>query len=421
MIFSIYKIITNFLYLPFLIYLILRLFKKKEDLKSLLEKNGFYSNKKPGGKLIWINATSIGESLSTLPLIKKILLEFPNSKVLLTTSTQSANKVMTNRRITNLVLQYAPLDFDFIIKKFLKHWKPDICILIESEIWPNLICKVRQRKIPLILLNGRMSDKSFKRWNFFRIVSKKLFKAFDLCLVQSDSAIKKYKQLGCNNAQFCGNLKFFAKQLPVERKNLKEFNKQTNKRTILLLASSHFNEEEIFVDTYKKLKKKITNLLLVIVPRHIDRSKQIIKMFRRKKIEYKLRSNQEIITTKTDCYLADTFDELGLFYKTSNCVIIGGSFINHGGQNLIEAANFNCPIVTGPFMNNFIEIEKIFLKKKSIIKLKNSNEAYLKILKIFQNKKYTKELKNRLHHLCLSEKRKKNVVWATLKSYLRKI
>lgn len=421
MILNTYRIITNFLYFPFFIYFLLRMLRKKESLESLKEKNGFYSIKKPPGKLIWINAISIGESLSTLSLIKKISTDFPNSTILLTTSTQSSNKVIRNRKIKNVILQFAPIDIQFVMKKFLNYWKPDICILIESEIWPNLIFHVKKQKIPLILLNARMSEKSFKRWSHIKKISNKLFQEFDLCLVQNEKSKNMFKELGTKNVEYLGNLKFFSEQLPVNLQKLKEFSNQVKGRDILVLASSHFNEEEIFTNVYLELKKKHSNLLFIIVPRHVYRSDQITKMLKKKKMNYKLRSNQEKICPLTDCYLADTFDELGLFYKTSKCVIIGGSFINHGGQNLIEAANFNCPIITGPYMDNFIDIEKIFLNKQSIIKLNNSYDACNKISKVLTNQDYTKKLKKKLHDLCISEKGKKNIIWSKLKAYLKEI
>ena len=384
-----------------------------------MEKIGFFSKKRPKGKLIWFNASSIGESLSVLPVIKKINCNFPKYNILVTTSTVSSFKILQKRPSEKFVHQFSPLDIDFIAKKFYEYWAPDLIIFVESEFWPNLIFRAKKNKIPSIVINARISKKTYQKWNLIKKTTKKLLNCFNLFLVQDNETQKMLKKFNIKNIKNVGNLKFLSQKLPINKNELLNLKKMISKRRVILLASSHQGEEKLIVSKIKKLSKTFNDLLFIIVPRHVNRSSEIQNYLYSKKINFKVRSKKEIIEKETFCYLADTIGEISLFFYIAKIVIIGGSYVNHGGQNPIEPSHFNCALIFGPYMQNFKKISDNLLKNQAAIKT-DSTSSIEKIIKdLMTNPKKIEKLSRNLNNFCLKEKQEANAIWTELNIFFK--
>ena len=406
MIFEVYKKLSNFLIPIVFLFFVFRLLKKKETLVSLKQKFGIYLLRKPRKKIIWLNAVSIGESLSVMSVIKEIN-KSKKYKILLTTSTTTSARIIKKRYPYLLIHQFAPLDIPLIINKFLTHWDPEVAIFSESELWPNLLSLTKQKGIKLVLLNGRMSMKTFENWSNFPKTSKKMLKKFDLSLIQDNDSYERFKKLGLENIKHVGNLKFISEKPPVSNKDFIILKRELRKKLVICVCSSHFNEEEIILETYVELKKKISNLFLIIIPRHISRKDEIKKIFKLKKINYSVRSEKSK-NKYSECLLADTFGEVGLFLKISDIVLMGGSFIKKGGQNPIEASFFKCPTIIGPYHENFGEVVKILKKNDAILVANNVVQLSSMIFRLCKDDKFRFSLGENLFNTCNAE-RDKNI------------
>lgn len=416
-----YKILSNFFFLPILFYFVLRFFRSKETSQSIKEKFCYKKILRPRGKLIWVNAVSIGETLSALSILKKIKKEYPKHIILLTTSTLSSAEIIKQRFSDNVIHQFAPIDVDFLIKKFIQKWSPDLVIFLESEIWPNVLNSLNEKKIKIILLNARMSETSFKIWSKFPKISQSVFQNFDRCFAQDIKTSVRLKKLGVKNVKKITNLKFATEKLPVDNKELNFLNKFFVQKKIILLASSHKGEEELLIKIFKKLKEKYFNLLLIIAPRHITRRKEIIKILQREKIEYALKSTKKEISSNSECFIADTFGEMGILYKLSDIVIIGGSFINRGGQNPIEASDFKCSVIIGPHYDNFYEIVEILKREDAIIQVKNKKELMSELKSIISDNKKLLFSQNKLNETVKKQKKSTLKIWQDIKFLIEQI
>ena len=321
-----------------------------------------YRNK---GKLIWFHCSSVGELISIIPLLEKLELNKNINQILITTTTLSSSKIFTNFNFKKTVHQFFPIDNNFIVKKFLDHWKPSCLFLCESEIWPNMINAIHRRKIKLILLNARLTNKSFKRWRKLKHFSTNLFRKFDMCFPQNHETSKRLKILGVKNILNLGNLKFSTSK-KVERDFLKKkylvFFR--NKKILITAASTHYNEEDFIIKSHLYFKKKFKNIVSIIIPRHVERSREISKELEKLSFKFHLHSSTKKIDPKIDFYIVDTYGETNKFYKISNIVFMGGSLIPHGGQNPLEAAKLGCKIIHGPNVYNFKEIYEKLNKMK---------------------------------------------------------
>ena len=384
-----------------------------------MEKIGFFSKKRPKGKLIWFNASSIGESLSVLPIIKKINSNFPKYNVLVTTSTVSSFKILQKRPSEKFVHQFSPLDIDFIAKKFYEYWAPDLIIFVESEFWPNLIFRAKKNKIPSIVINARISKKTYQKWNLIKKTTQKLLNSFNLFLVQDNETQKMLNKFNIKNIKNVGNLKFLSQKLPINKNELLNLKKMISKRRVILLASSHQGEEKLIVSKIKKLSKTFNDLLFIIVPRHVNRSSEIQNYLYSEKINFKVRSKNEIIEKETFCYLADTIGEISLFFYIAKIVIMGGSYVNHGGQNPIEPSHFNCALIFGPYMQNFKRITDNLLKNQAAIKTDSSTSIEEIIKDLMTNPKKMEKLSINLNNFCLKEKQEANAIWTELNIFFK--
>jgi 3-deoxy-D-manno-octulosonic-acid transferase len=370
---------------------LVRIIIGKEDFSRIKERIGFASRKRPNGKLIWVHATSVGESKSSLDLIKQILNKYKDSNVLVTTVTRTSAEVMEQslaKFSDRAFHQYIPVDKYFAIKRFLKYWKPDILLLIESDIWPNLIFQTGEKNIPIYFINARISEKSFSKWQKNSGFRNKIFSYFTACFPQSKVDEKRFGELGLKNIEFLGNLKYDGDAPNVDRIKLSELEKQTGDRQIFLASSTHKGEEKIVVDVYKKIQKEFSfNLLLIIVPRHPSRLSEITKICEEAELNFSVRSKMEKIKKGTNVYIADTLGELGLFYTIAAAIFLGGSMVDVGGHNPLEPAKLKRGVVTGHYIKNCTEIYEDMLKANASIKVINEQELFEQIKGLLGNYK----------------------------------
>ncbi len=366
------------------IIIIYRIFKKKESPIRFFEKFSLNKKRRRQGKLIWFHCSSVGEFLSVVPLVQVLEKRKDIKQILVTTSTLSSSKIFDKFRFKKTFHQFYPLDNVHIINNFLNYWKPSSVIFVESEIWPIMISQIKKRKIKVILINARISQKSFKRWFSLKYYSKNILEKFDYIYPQNKETFSYFKKLGINRLKFLGNLKFIS----THNDKLKEVNKKYFKnRMVLCSASTHHNEEEIFANLHIKYKKKIPNLLTIIIPRHIERTNEITQMLYEKNLTFTKHSENKKKYKNRDIYVVDSYGESKSFYKISDVVFLGGSLVSKGGQNPLEALRFGCNILHGNYTFNFKDVYKMLEKEKLSLKVNNSKDLEKKALRLLKNKK----------------------------------
>ena len=394
----IYRIVINLILFTSPIIILFRLFKKKEDPVRFKEKFCFFSKKKIKGKLIWLHGASVGEILSVIPTIEQLEKNKKISQILITSNTLSSSKILSNLKLKKTIHQFFPVDTNYHTKKFLDYWKPSVAIFIDSEIWPNMITNIKKKNISLILLNARITKKSFKRWKIFISSAKKIFQKFDICLSASMESKKYLKLLGVKKIKYIGNLKFSQTENNEYKlnNNLKKF---FISKKIWCAASTHNTEEKICALTHKKLKEKYKDLLTIIIPRHIDRTKNIIDEIEKLNLKVHTHDSKNKIDKDTDIYLVNSYGKTKAFFKICKTVFLGGSIIKHGGQNPLEAARYGCQILHGPNIWNFYEIYNLLNKHEISNKVKNSNQIIYNINKILKNKTSSHNIKYKIQNL----------------------
>ena len=351
-----YKVIFLLL-TPFLVLLFAwRLLKGKEDKSRFCERLGFPKHARPEGKLIWMHGASVGECLSMLPLIHRLLELDPDMHIMVTSGTVTSAALMAQRLPERAFHQFIPIDSPWGTKSFVRHFHPDAVFWFESEFWPSLLAAIHQEQIPLVLLNGRISDRSFARWQKASGIIKGLLSLFTLTLGQSPENARRLQVLGSPNVDCIGNIKYAASIAPFDEVELAKLKQQIGQRSAWNGASTHHNEEEQMADVHLALKKKYSDLLTICVPRHPNRANEIEAMCQKKGLLVARRSRGDTITEKTDFYLADTIGEMGLLYQLTDIVFVGGSLIPFGGQNMLEPMRLKRATVIGPYAFNFREI-----------------------------------------------------------------
>jgi 3-deoxy-D-manno-octulosonic-acid transferase/glycosyltransferase involved in cell wall biosynthesis len=356
-------------------YLEDRVKKGKEDPDRLHERLGHPSRKRPTGKLIWCHGASVGEALSLLPLLEKLEAHPARPSILLTTGTRSSAQVMQKRLPPHIIHQYIPLDTMSATERFMAHWHPDVALITESELWPNLIGKIRRYEIPAALINARISARSAERWeNFADLWIAALLHVFKMVLAQSKEDAVRFEKLGAYGAKSVGNLKATAAALPVNEYDFRILQQSIGQRPVWLMASTHEGEEELALDAALELQKSFRDLLTLIVPRHPDRREIITQLAESKGLKLVRRSDKIMPDINTPVYLADTMGEMGLFYKLSDIACIGGSFAPKGGHNPVEAAVYSNAVLFGPDMRNFAEIAEEMVASGAARQLQNGDE-----------------------------------------------
>lgn len=331
-----------------------RLRRGKEHAERLPERLGMSKLARPPGPLVWMHGASVGELNAVLPLIQKIRERGFN--VLITTGTVTSAELAERHLPPEVIHQFVPLDTPRVVKRFFDHWQPDLGLFVESDLWPNMIVTAADRNIPLILVNGRLSERSFSRWRFAPKAISALLSRFDLCLAQSTANATRYSGLGAPRITTTGNLKLDVPAPKADPDKLAALKSATAGRTIIAATSTHAGEETAMVHAHRRLKPQFPGLLTVIVPRHPERGPGILDIIKSAGLTGAVRSRGELPRPSVDIYLADTLGELGLIYRLAPIVFIGGSLVGHGGQNPVEAARLGAAILHGPHVWNFAEI-----------------------------------------------------------------
>ncbi len=331
-----------------------RLKRGKENPARLAERYGEASRPRPEGPLIWLHGASVGEMLAVIPLIER--LRAKNFAVLMTSGTVTSAALAEQRLPAGAVHQFIPLDAPQFVARFLDHWRPDLALFVESDLWPNLIVTCADREIPMILVNGRVSERSFKRWRFLPRAIAALLTRFDLCLAQSSGDAQRYGQLGAPRISNIGNLKLDVPAPPADPPTLSKLAGIVLTRSVIAAASTHAGEEDKVIAAHRQLRPKYPTLLTIIAPRHPERGPGIAETAKEAGLSVALRSQGDLPKPEVDVFIADTLGELGLIYRLAPIVFMGGSLASRGGQNPIEAIRLGAAIVHGPHVWNFAEI-----------------------------------------------------------------
>jgi 3-deoxy-D-manno-octulosonic-acid transferase len=331
-----------------------RLKRGKEDPQRLAERRGESTVARPPGPLVWVHGASVGEVAAIIPLVERIASK--DFKVLVTSGTVGSAKLCEQRLPPGVIHQFVPLDTPRFIARFLDHWKPDLALFTESDLWPNIIIMSHARRIPLILVNGRVSERSFNRWRYAPATIGAMLRRFDLCLAQSPAYATRYRDLGAPRIATTGNLKLDVPEPPADRDSLQALQSAIGGRTTIAAASTHAGEEIALIDTHRKLRHSFPQLLTLIAPRHPDRGPGIVEIASAAGLSASRRSQGRLPDAKTDIYVVDTLGELGLVYRLAPIVFVGGSLATRGGQNPVEPIKLGAAVLHGPHVWNFAEI-----------------------------------------------------------------
>ncbi len=331
-----------------------RLKRGKEHPQRMAERRGETQVERPAGPLIWAHGASVGEMLAVIPLVEG--LRERNFNVLVTSGTVTSARLAEERLPAGAIHQFAPLDAPSFTQRFLDHWRPNLALLAESDLWPNMIMASTRKGIPLILVNGRLSERSFTRWRYAPATIGALLSSFDLCLAQSEADAERYGELGAPRLSVTGNLKLDVPAPPVDASKLAAMRLAVRERPMIAAASTHAGEEAVIIDAHRRLRQSFPGLLTIIAPRHPERGQGVLEIATAAGLNAVARSQGHLPDRGTDVYVADTMGELGLIYRLAPIVFMGGSLVRHGGQNPIEAAKLGAAILHGPHVWNFSEI-----------------------------------------------------------------
>ena len=374
--FFLYQIILSLIILISPILIIFRIYKNKEDKIRFKEKFSIPSKKRSKGKLIWFHGASVGEILSVIPLIKNYEKDKSIKQILVTSSTLSSSKVLQKFQFKKTIHQFYPIDHIFFTKKFLEYWKPNLAIFIESEIWPCMFKELKQKKIYLILLNARITKKTFSKWTKLKNFSQEVFNKITVAYPQNLETKYFLKELKAKKIKIIGNLKFAEN----DNEKINKFNNKFKKKKIWIASSTHSDEEIFCAKAHIELKKKVKSLLTIIIPRHIHRVKKIKSKLENLNLNVITHSSNKKSLKNIDIYIVDTFGDTKKFHKIGCSVFLGGSIINRGGQNPLEAARYGARILHGPNVDNFKEIYKTLLELKVSKKINTSKELASQII-----------------------------------------
>ena len=388
-----YRVLTTLFYPLFIILIIIRKILHKEDQFRYKEKiftTHFNVVEKKNKKLLWFHAASIGEFKSIIPIIDELNRSNDNLNFLITTVTLSSSNLAKTlfSNYNNVYHRFFPIDVDFVMDKFLTNWKPDVIFLVDSEIWPNLILRSKQKKIPLALINARITKKTFKKWIYFPTTAKKIFSSFDLCLTSNQETKNYLLKLEAKNVFYLGNLKLISK---IEESKFKINIDILDSKRYWVAVSTHDGEDIFCLRTHLLLKEKYKDIITIIVPRHLNRINKIQTSCKNFNLNFQILEKGQNITLDKEVIIVNSFGVVQNFFKHAKSVFVGKStiekFKNVGGQNPIEAAKLNCKIYHGPYVYNFEEIYKI-LEKNGISKVvKNSKELSDNLINDLENSK----------------------------------
>jgi len=393
-----------FIALPFLIVLfVIRRVRGKENKERFCERLGYPKMVRPKGKLIWMHGASVGECLSMLPLINRLLARDPLLHIMVTSGTVTSADLMAKRLPERAFHQFIPIDSPWGARHFVRHFQADAVLWFESDFWPNLLSSIHTAHIPLVLLNGRISDKSFKRWQKNNWFIRPLLKNFVLTLGQSPENARRLEVLGSPAIECVGNIKYAALPSPYDESELQELLSEIGDRPCWCGASTHDNEEEKMAKVHLKIQQVFSDLLTICVPRHPHRADAIEKMFLKQGLNVARRSRGEKITQKTAVYLADTIGEMGLLYRLAPVVFVGGSLIPFGGQNMLEPMSLQRAVIVGPHAFNFKEIVQFAKEEQALLEVQDENELAATVQLLLTCVEKRKDLAQQAYRVATSE------------------
>jgi 3-deoxy-D-manno-octulosonic-acid transferase len=346
----------------------------KEDPARRDERLGIGGTPRPDGPLAWFHAASIGETNAVLPVIRALGVRRPDLRLLLTTGTVTSADLAKERLPEGAIHQYVPLDVPAYVARFLDHWQPDLALFTESEIWPSLILDASRRGIPICLLNARLSPRSFARWRRRPDVARPLFERLDLVLAQNEKLARRFAELGARHALSVGNLKIDAPAPPINPSALAALRTAIDGRPLLIAASTHSGEDEVIASAHGLLAAQRHGFMTIIAPRHPDRGPSIVDMLRARGLGATLRSKGALPDRTSDIYVADTIGELGTLYALGPLAFVGGSLVEHGGQNPIEAVRHGAAVLTGPHWHNFHDEYRAMLRYKGALEVRSASD-----------------------------------------------
>jgi 3-deoxy-D-manno-octulosonic-acid transferase len=343
----------------------------KEDAARRGERFGRAERARPPGPLVWLHAASVGETVAVLPLIERLLERGP--LVLLTTTTVTAAQIAERRLPRDAVHQYAPVDVPRAVDRFLDHWRPDLALFVESELWPTTLRAVERRGVPLAIVNARMSERSYRAWRALAPLARAMFGSIDLWLAQTPGDAERLTDLGAGRVTVCGNLKFDAPPPPADQSAVAAFRSAAAGRCVLLAASTHPGEEAAVVAAHAELAGQHRELLTIIAPRHPERGEALKAEIAAVGLRASSRSQGGKIAPDIDVYLADTIGEMGLWYRLADLAFLGGSMVPRGGQNPIEPAKLGVPVIHGPHVGNFRDVYDALAAANAVLRIGNAD------------------------------------------------
>ena len=375
-------IYTAIFYLALPLYfvrLIIRAVQNPDYLKRWGERLGYGSNLPTEGKtVLWIHAVSVGEVNASIPLVRSLLDTYSNSEILVTTSTPTGSKILLDKMGARVKHQYVPLDLPACLNVFLDRWNPKAVIVLETEIWPNILSMCKERGIFTALVNARLSEKSKDNYNMVKPLTAEALGNLDLLIAQYDSDAERFKEI--NNSlkiEVCGNLKF-DQQVPEEMHSISSSIRDSwsddGQRPTLIAASTHETEEEFVLDAFLEILGEAKEALLILVPRHPERFETVFEYIQNRELSVARRSNKDDVTPKTQVLLGDTMGELNFLYSVSDVAFVGGSLVDHGGQNLLEPASLGLPLSSGKSLRNFQEIADELQESKALFLIEEQKE-----------------------------------------------
>ena len=391
--FFIYQILLTILLVTSPIFILFRILKNKEHKKRFVEKFSITSKQRKRGNLIWFHGASVGEILSIIPLVKFYEKKNKIHQILITSSTLSSSKVIQKFKFKKTIHQFFPIDHFFFVNKFLNHWKPNLAIFIESEVWPYMFKKLYNRKISLILLNARLTKKTFNRWIKINFFTKSIFEKIKIAYPQNLETKKFLKKLNVKKIYEIGNLKFSQNNNINQDKLSDKFKFKLVGKKTWIASSTHSGEEIFCAKAHIILKKRIKNLITIIIPRHVHRASEIRTEIEKLNLKIALHSEKPDNLKDIDIYLVDTFGETNIFHQIGATVFLGGSILNRGGQNPLEAARYGAKILHGPNTDNFKDVYKLLKKLNVSKKIITPNQLASSIM-FKKNKKTGNKIKN---------------------------
>ena len=372
--FFLYQIILSIILLISPLVIFYRILINKESKERFLEKYSIFSKRKKKGKLIWFHGASVGEILSVIPLIEKYEKDKSIRQILVTSSTLSSSKVLERFKFKKTIHQFYVFDLFFLTSRFLDYWKPNVAIFIDSEIWPAMFKTLNKKNVPLLLLNARLTKKSFNKWYKYKFFSKSIFRLITKAYPQNLETNKFLKKLGVKKIKYIGNLKFSENYNDKRNEITPSLKNKFKNKKIWIASSTHSGEEIFCVKAHLELKKKIKNLITIIIPRHISRANEIISEIAKFNLNTITHSSKSKNFKNLDIYLVDTFGETKKFFKIASTVFLGGSIIKRGGQNPLEAARYGSKILHGQNIDNFKDVYKLLNSLNISKKVSNYHE-----------------------------------------------